>query len=72
MRNAECGVWNAECGMRSVECGVWNAECGEAAHRSKLHMFFAKFTDFTPCRHAGMWRNLFDFGDSTLRGPFLL
>ena len=26
MGSVECGVWNAECGMRSVEGGVWRAE----------------------------------------------
>ena len=24
----ECGLWNADCGMRIVDCGLWNAECG--------------------------------------------
>ena len=22
----ECGLWNADCGMRIADCGLWNAD----------------------------------------------
>jgi hypothetical protein len=25
-RNVECGLWNADCGMRIADCGLWNAD----------------------------------------------
>ena len=28
MRNVDCGMWIAECGLRNVDCGLRIAECG--------------------------------------------
>ena len=43
IRNAECGVWNAEREMRSAERGVLSAECGGGMQESHLRIPHSDF-----------------------------